>query len=143
MAACGGIAEIMVEERWTGRCNCGAVEYLVTGPIEPFWHCHCELCVRYHGHAGAYTRCEQQQISVDEDQGLTWWRQPDNEKRGFCRICGSSLFSIEADRPHIMFIAVGSLDDTGSHKITRHMCFNEKRPYYTVEDDLEKLDYHE
>lgn len=133
----------MSDEHWTGGCNCKAIRYTVSGSIESPWICHCEPCVRYHGHAGAYTKCDQEQFSLDEDQGLAWWRHPNGERRGFCRICGSSLFSVEASRPEIMFITVGTLDDTGDHTVTKHMCFNEKPSYYEINDELIKLDYHE
>lgn len=133
----------MVDEVWTGGCNCRAVRYRIKGPLHEIWLCHCDQCIRHHGHVGAYTKCDQEQITLTEDQGLSWWRQPDEEKRGFCRICGAALFSVEAARPEIMFVTAGTLDETRSLHVSKHMCFNEKRPYYDVNDDMPKLDYHE
>ena len=135
----------VVKEAWAGGCFCGGVRYRVVGELDHIVNCHCHWCRRFHGHLGAYTRCPKDRFTVTSDRGLKWWRQPDDEDRGFCETCGSSLFGYtpSPELQDFMYIAVGTLDDPDGLRTTRHMFVSEKPDYYEIADDLPQLQEHE
>ena len=47
---------------------------------------------RTHGHVGAYTALSKEKLVLTERRGLDWYRSSEGARRGFCRICGASLF---------------------------------------------------
>src|SRR5207248_10006566 len=54
--------------RKTGRCLCGSVSYVVSGPLRPVVACHCSQCRRMTGHFMAATaaRCTDLDITSAE-----------------------------------------------------------------------------
>ena len=99
--------------RATGGCLCGAVRCEVIGELMPVINCHCSKCRRFHGHVGAYTAAHRQHLILVETSGLQWYRFVQDETpdvyRGFCKMCGSSLFWDPWGKPAIS-IAAGSID---------------------------------
>lgn len=78
----------------SGRCLCGAVSYLVDGPMRAVWNCHCERCRRWTGHFMAASFCAREHLRLLSDATLTWHAvdEDPNVGYGFCSRCGSSLF---------------------------------------------------
>src|SRR5918998_417249 len=103
----------------TGGCLCGAVRYLVRGPLRGVVVCHCERCRRTHGHAAAYTACAREDLAVSEEGALRWYAADDRE-RGFCGTCGASLFWRAAGRGTVS-IAAGTLDPPTGLRTVAHI----------------------
>ncbi len=124
--------------RATGGCLCGAVRYEVRGPLNDVSLCHCSQCRRTHGHVGAYTNTPIDAFHLTESQGLKWYRSSASARRGFCGVCGASLFYApsEGDR---MAIAAGSIDLPTGLKCVSHLFVDDAADYYTLDDDLEKF----
>ena len=66
---------------------------------------------------------------------LAWYRSSDAAERGFCRVCGSSLFW-RADRRDHVSIAAGSLDDSSGLRLAEHIFVADKAGYYELADGL-------
>ena len=66
---------------------------------------------------------------------LAWYRSSDAAERGFCRVCGSSLFW-RADRRDHVSIAAGSLDDSSGLRLAEHIFVADKAGYYELTDGL-------
>ncbi len=101
------------------------------------------MCLRIHGHYGAYTSTTQENLSFSREDGLQWYHsiQDDvtgNVYRGFCKICGSSLFWRLKSRKSIS-IAAGSLDQTDNMKTEMHIWVSSAGDYYEISDDLPKF----
>lgn len=109
-----------MSEHHEGGCLCGGVRYRVTGPLRDITTCHCGECRRTHGGAAPYTACPDDQLELLTDLGLAWIESPHsttNAVRGFCAMCGSSLFWKAPDREYTA-IAAGSVDEpSGLHSI--------------------------
>ncbi len=125
--------------RATGGCLCGKVRYKVVGELMPIINCHCSKCRRFHGHVGAYTATRRENLVLMETTGLKWYRSTQDETpnvyRGFCEVCGSSLFWDPRGKPNIS-IAAGSIDTPTGLETERHVWFSQKTDYYTVTDGL-------
>ena len=52
----------------TGRCQCGAVSYKVSGPLRPVVACHCDMCRRISGHFVAATAAMREHIQIASER---------------------------------------------------------------------------
>ena len=117
----------------TGRCDCGAVTFEVTGARDTVSVCHCGQCRRTSGHVWAATNAPFDQLKFTNDAGLKWYTSSDWAKRGFCAECGSSLFYRLNDEAGIG-IAAGALDGPTGMTVERHIFCANKGDYYTIAD---------
>lgn len=121
-----------------GGCLCGAVRYRVEGPLRPVVDCHCAMCLKWHGHVGAYTAANRADVTIEGESSLAWYRSSGFAERGFCRTCGSSLFwrRLGSD---ILSISAGTLDQPTGLKTVRHIFTEHVADYYAITDGLEQL----
>ncbi|MCP4424357.1 MAG: GFA family protein [Chloroflexi bacterium] len=131
------------EIKTTGGCLCGAVRYEVHGSLHDVVNCHCRMCLRIHGHYGAYSSAARENLSFTTDDGLKWYQsiQDDvggNVYRGFCKHCGSSLFWQVKSKNEIS-IAAGSLDQAPNLKTAAHIWVSSAGDYYEISDNLPQI----
>ena len=124
--------------RATGGCLCGAVRYAVRGPLRDVVNCHCGQCRRFHGHFGAYSAAATGDLAIEDEASLRWFASSPAARRGFCQLCGSSLFWQRLEAPTIC-IAAGSLDAPTGLKTIRHIFAADAGDYYRLTDGLETL----
>lgn len=119
-----------------GGCLCGAVTYEIAGEIPPADACHCTMCRKSSGHFVVSADVRRDALTVTRDDGLRWYQSSPKVRRGFCRICGSSLFfDPPADRTWIA-VEMGTMDaPTGAH-IYKHIFVADKGDYYEITDGL-------
>ena len=123
----------------TGGCLCGAVRYQVRGPLRGVVYCHCEQCQRTSGHFVAATAALTRYLEITEERGLRWYRSSDVAQRGFCQLCGSSLF-YAPDKGDRVSIQAGSMDVPVVMSAIAHIFVAEAKDYYEITDDLPKHD---
>jgi hypothetical protein len=63
--------EPAIEQRASGRCECGGVSYTVVGPLRSVWNCHCHRCRRFTGHHMAATAAAPDRVRFTSDTTLT------------------------------------------------------------------------
>lgn len=66
---------------------------------------------------------------------MTWYQSSEKVRRGFCAICGSSLFW---DPPHRdwLSVATGAFDSSTETKLKMHIFVADKGDYYDITDNL-------
>ncbi|MSP83027.1 MAG: GFA family protein [Alphaproteobacteria bacterium] len=121
-----------------GGCLCGAVRYKVRGPLRDVANCHCGQCRKFHGHIGAYTNAKTKDLTFTADSGLTWFTSSRIARRGFCRVCGSSLFW-QALGGDTTSIAAGTLDGPTGLTTNRQIFTGKQHrgDYYAVDTHLQ------
>ncbi|MEL7273148.1 MAG: GFA family protein [Pseudomonadota bacterium] len=120
----------------TGGCNCGGVQFSITGPLRSVVACHCGQCRKQTGLYYAATDVADDQLTFESDSTLKWYAASDEAKRGFCGACGSALFW-KANGSEKTSILVGSLDgDAGGIKLERHIFTADKGAFYELNDGL-------
>lgn len=120
---------------YTGGCLCGAVRYRGRGPLRPIIACHCEQCRRTSGHYAAATRASRSRFTLERGDGLRWYESSPGIHRGFCSLCGSSLFWQPRD-PDSIGIMAGTLDGRSGLRLVRHIHTATAGDYYTIDRDL-------
>lgn len=123
------------EKAVTGGCLCGAVRYEIHGPLREVIACHCGQCLRQHGNFATYTATGKDQLVLVQDSELAWYESSAKARRGFCRVCGSSLFWEPVEHDHIS-VSAGSLDDANAVKLAKHIYLRDKPDYYDLTDGL-------
>ena len=119
----------------SGHCLCGGVSYTVDGELRPLIFCHCEQCRRSSGHFVAATACRPEQLKIDGEQNIKWFRSSATAERGFCQGCGSNMFWRPEHGEH-WSIWAGSMDRPTGLKASKHIYVHMKSDYYEIDDGL-------
>lgn len=111
------------------RCLCGAVRFTVTPQKTEMGVCHCEMCRRWSG--GVFMAVECRDLVVENGGSLSVFASSEWAERGFCRVCGSSLFWRMRDgHGGHLAVAFQSFEDQGSFAFTKEIFIEEKPPQY-------------
>jgi hypothetical protein len=93
----------------TGGCQCGAVRYAITGPLENPHICHCRMCQKAFGnYFAALVGVKKLDIRWTKGEP-SYFRSSPAATRGFCSACGTPL-SIADDESDMLAVSIGSLD---------------------------------
>ena len=118
-----------------GSCLCGAVEFEVDGALRPADACHCSRCRKVSGHFWASTDVPRDALRVAGEADVTWYATSDAVRRGFCRVCGASLFWDPVEKDTIA-IAMGAFDTPTGTELALHIHVASKGDYYEIADGL-------
>ena len=118
-----------------GSCLCGAVHFEVAGDLAPPTACHCTRCRKHTGHYEAGTDVPKAAVTIQGAEKVTWYHSSEKVRRGFCSVCGSSLFFDPIHRDWIG-IAMGAFDTPTHTKLSMHIFVADKGDYYDIADGL-------
>lgn len=116
----------MAEQR-KGGCACGAVRYTVVATAWDVGDCHCRTCQRAVG-AAYVTWASVAADTVDITGHVRWWQSSERAERGFCGVCGTSLF-YRPLRGGYLDLAVATLDDPSDVAPTYAIWVTTKQPW--------------
>jgi hypothetical protein len=121
-----------------GSCLCGAVHFSAELPEKWRAHCHCTMCRRQHG-AGYVTWVgfHSEKVRIDDpDAALHWHVSSPGSRRGFCRVCGSSLFFESDQWAGETHIALGCIDEPHSLIPTAHAFYDTHVSWMAIDENL-------
>ena len=124
----------MTETR-RGGCLCGAVRFTTRGALRGVVYCHCSQCRKQTGHYYAATNVEDDRLSIEGGEAVTWYAASPGARRGFCGTCGSALFW-KADGSERTSILAGAFDTPSGLEAERHIFVADKGDYYDIADRL-------
>jgi hypothetical protein len=120
-----------------GSCLCGAVKLEVARiELQPE-ACHCTMCRKHTGHFLVGVNVKRKDLTIHGEDKVGWYRSSPEVRRGFCAVCGSTLFwdALKEGYEYIS-IAMGAFDGpTGLH-LRGHIFVGDKGDYYDIDDDL-------
>jgi hypothetical protein len=119
----------------TGGCLCGAVRYSVLGEMRPVVACHCSQCRKTSGHFVSATAVQREDLAIEDDGAVTWFRSSSKAQRGFCKVCGSNLFWQGDEAGHTSIMA-GTLDGPTGLRTAAHIFLDDKGDYYDIVGDF-------
>lgn len=97
-----------------GGCLCGAVRYVATAEPLAVRLCYCRLC-QYYGTGSATLNVafarEAVQISGELQDYASVADSGNHMHRRFCPRCGTQVTSEADERPHLITLRAGTLDD--------------------------------
>ncbi len=118
-----------------GSCLCGAVVFASDAALRPVIACHCTQCRKTSGHFWAATSVPRDSLRILRDEGLAWFQSSATARRGFCKLCGSSLFWDPVGGDDIS-IGAGCIDGATGVAVDCHWYVADKGDYYELTDGL-------
>ncbi len=125
----------MTEDVRTGACLCGAVRFRAQAPLRPVIRCHCNQCQRWSGYVVAATQVGRDRLEIADSGELRWFESSPGVRRGFCGLCGSSLFWDDSATGSVSIMA-GTLDPPSGLETQCDIFVGDKGDYYAVDGDL-------
>ena len=121
-----------------GTCLCGAVSFEIEGALEHRPEaCHCTQCRKQTGHFLVAVNVRRSALTVHGADKVTWYRSSEQVQRGFCSVCGSTLFwNPTIDGYEFMAIAMGAFDSPSGMRIAKHTFVGDKGDYYDIDDGV-------
>jgi len=118
-----------------GQCLCGGVRYEVRGPLREVLECHCRTCRRVTGGLWNATAARREHLTIHDGGSLAWFASSPGVRRGFCNVCGSSLFWDREDRPYLG-ITAGTLNEPTGLKLAARIFTEDTGDYYNFSPDV-------
>ncbi|MBT4735439.1 MAG: GFA family protein [Candidatus Marinimicrobia bacterium] len=112
----------------SGGCLCGGVRFHIDSEIAKFTACHCEMCRRWASGPYLATNCGEN-VSFEDEENLGRFKSSDWAERGFCKICGSSLFYFLAPAGQYL-MSVGAFDDQNGLEMKNQVFIDHKPDCY-------------
>jgi hypothetical protein len=112
-----------------GSCLCGGVAFHAALPALGASHCYCTMCQKFHGAAaGSYIDVAASGYVVERGAELIVDYASSSEgRRGFCKICGASLYWRSTARPHVIELSLGTLNPAWTGTVERAV-YTDTRP---------------
>lgn len=114
-----------------GSCLCGKVTFEVAGDLPAPDACHCTACRKQSGHFFVSTDVPRSAVTIRGEEHVTWFQSSAKARRGFCSVCGSSLFWDPLQRDWTG-LAMGAFDGPTGTRIAIHVFVGEKGDYYEI-----------
>jgi hypothetical protein len=118
-----------------GSCLCGAVRFTVDGELPGPDACHCVQCRKHSGHYFASADVPRAALTVEGGDKVAWYQSSEKVRRGFCSVCGSSLFWDPVHKDWTA-VAMGAFDPPTGTRLARHIFTAEQGDYYDIADGL-------
>ena len=125
--------------RVKGSCECQGVVFELIGELRDVVFCHCSQCRKTSGHYWAATQVSKGNLNLIKATSLSWYDSSDKARRGFCSVCGSSMF-YERKGIDKISVSAGSLEIPTSLDRMRHIYVASKGDYYDISDDLPQFE---
>jgi hypothetical protein len=109
------------------------VRFELEPPLRDVVVCHCSLCRTSGTLAGAYTAVPREAFRLERDETLAWYEDVNGRRRGFCRVCGSTLFWSADDRKTIS-VSAGALDGPTGLVTDKHIYVADAADWETVRE---------
>ena len=118
------------------KCLCSAVEFDVDKSCVEVSSCHCNMCRNWSG-APMMSIHAQGDINFFGEENIGIYQSSDWAERGFCKICGTSLF-YRIDGPQY-YIPVGLFADQTDFTMKSQIFIDEKPEFYDFANETPKL----
>ena len=114
-----------------GSCECKGVMFELIGELRDVVFCHCSQCRKTSGHYWAATQVSKGNLNLIKATSLSWYDSSDKARRGFCSVCGASMF-YERKGIDKISVSAGSLEIPTSLDRMRHIYVASKGDYYDI-----------
>jgi hypothetical protein len=117
-----------------GGCLCGASRYASEAHVLGVRFCHCRTCQKATG-SPLYARVQVPLDTVTISGPVSWFHSSVAVRRGFCSLCGTTLFAARAAN-NTIGLTMGSLDEPDAFAPTDHIWMSRKQACIKLCDGL-------
>jgi len=124
---------------FTGGCQCGAVRYEIAGESLAGYACHCRECQKQSASAFGVSVPVLENAFTITGETRRWERPTDSgsvTECYFCPKCGTRLYHSGRNRPGLITVKGGSLDDAGAVDFLAHIWVSRKAPWIDLPEHL-------
>lgn len=121
---------------FTASCLCGGIQIKLWTPLNPINVCHCKQCQKAQGGAfAAITQVATKDFEIVKGEALlqSYFATP-NKKRVFCKQCGSPIYSARLDKPEVIRLRVGLINETVDVQVISHAFVDSKASWHVIGD---------
>ena len=93
-----------------GSCLCKKITFEIKNECRYSVFCHCKMCQASNAEFSSYTKVKKENLNFKSKKTLKWFVSSKHYKRGFCSICGSSLFFQKKSSDDYISISTGTLN---------------------------------
>ena len=119
-----------------GSCLCGAVRLEIDEPLEKEPEaCHCSQCRKQTGSYLIAVNVRRSALRIEGGESIAWYQSSEAVRRGFCSVCGSTLFwNPTREGYEWTGVALGCIDTPLNLRIAKHTFVGDKGGYYEIND---------
>jgi hypothetical protein len=125
----------------TGGCPCAAVGFAVNSMPLLIFACHCTECQRWSGSAFSLSMpVKRACLSLTRGKPKHWHHigaSGFTSKYWFCAECGGRIFHQRSDRPDVVTLRAGTLDDTSWVRPIAHINLGNAQAWERVPNNAE------
>jgi hypothetical protein len=122
-----------------GECLCGDIRFRLNGNPLDAGACHCRQCQRWSGPYWSSVSVRQDELVIENgSESIAWYPSSDHAERGFCVICGSSLFwRMTGEGAEAVGVSIGALEQPTGLTLTYHLHTDSAGDTYEVPKDAQ------
>jgi hypothetical protein len=120
----------------SGKCLCGAVEFTAEVRKQTHSVCHCTMCRRWS--AGPFLGVRVDRVTFGGEANIGRYASSSWAERGFCKICGSTLF-YHLLPTGMMAMSAGAFDESASFGIDSEIFVDHKPEGFTLAGEHPRL----
>jgi hypothetical protein len=119
-----------------GSCLCGAVRLEIQEPLEHAPEaCHCAQCRKQTDSYLIGVNVRRSALRVHGEAAVQWYQSSEKVQRGFCAVCGSTLFwNPVIEGYEWTGVALGCIDTPMNLRVAKHTFVADKGDYYDIND---------
>jgi len=125
---------------YTASCLCNGIQLRINAELEPIMVCHCTQCQKAQGAAfAAITQVQKSDLNIVHGENLlqAYFASP-NKKRVFCKTCGSPVWSERLDKPDVVRLRVGLINEEISTQVSSHAYVASKVSWHIIGDHAQQ-----
>lgn len=125
---------------YTASCLCNVIQLHINAELEPIMVCHCKQCQKAQGAAfAAITQVQKSDLNIAQGENLlqAYFASP-NKKRVFCKTCGSPIWSERLDKPDVVRLRVGLINEEISTQVSSHAYVTSKACWHIIGDHAQQ-----
>lgn len=118
-------------ETLSASCHCGAIHLTVPAAAAGVLACHCADCQKMHGNFNAFLAAPIADITLTGADALVWYQSSAENRRAFCRTCGSRVLK-EVTPAGRWLISAGLIDGPTGKGILKNLWAQSKPDWYDL-----------
>ncbi|KAL0482581.1 glutathione-dependent formaldehyde-activating protein [Acrasis kona] len=129
-----------------GGCQCGSLRYKCTKGPEVCYACHCKNCQKSAGSAFQISAIfEKSSVTLSGVTPKEWTFEADSGNKLvnlFCPECGTKVAAKKSDKPDLLTIKAGTLDDSALEWLDpiMHVWASKKMNWFDLPKDSKAID---